>query len=542
MDVLDRLNFAGMLDTLADATIEEVERFFEDMPEDDLVGIDEGLLDPDKPFSAQPGPQADAYNSLADILLYGGQAGGGKTALEVGLAQEHKNSIIFRRQASQTDGLEAFGKEIYGSSGFNGTDMEWNWPGGRSLKLAGLNEPGDWVKHAGRPRDLLAFDEAGDFLLQQVGPLIAWNRGPVGQRCRIVFGSNPPRSADGYWLTVWFAPWLDLHHPWRAEPGELRWAVLLDEGSGLFPHWVDGAEPVEINGEMRRPMSFTFVPAKAADNLYLPADYEQKNLDNLPEPLRSQLKYGDFAAGVQDELNQCIPTEWVKAAQRRWKPQPFPGVPMCAIGVDVAQGGTDKTVLAIRYDDWFAALQAIPGAETPGGADVAGRVMAKRLDGAKVVVDLGGGWGGDALKHLALNNIDAVGYMGVNPSVRRTRDNLLRFANIRTEAYWTLREALDPNQPGGATMALPDDKELLADLTAPTFSTASGKGGMTIHLEAKDKLVKRLGRSPDKGDAVVMSWWAGAKAVTDATEWRKDMASRTHRPMGRVPQVIMRKK
>jgi hypothetical protein len=471
-------------------------------------------------FVPLPGPQTQAYLSDADILLYGGEAGGGKTGLLVGVAQEHKNGILFRRESSQTDGLEDFGKEVYGHKGFNGQEREWNWGEGRSLKLAGLKEPGDWVKHAGRPRDLIGFDEAGDFLLVQVSSLIAWNRGPIGQRCRVIFASNPPRSADGYWLTEWFAPWLDPQHPNRAAPGELRWAVMLDQGSGLFPHWVDGPEEVLINGELRRPLSFTFIPAGLDDNPYLDAEYKAR-IDNLPEPLRSQLKYGDWTAGVQDGLNQCIPTDWVKQAQARWKPQRPLTVPQCAIGVDVAQGGTDNSVVALRYDDWFAELDAIPGTQTPGGADVAGMVLAKRHDNSKVIVDLGGGWGGDALKHLVANGVDAVGYMGVKDSVRRTRDNQLKFFNIRTEAYWGLREALDPYQVGGATMALPPDKELLADLTAPTFEIRSGKGGMVIHLEPKDKLVKRLGRSPDKGDAVVMCWWAGARAVTDATEWRK---------------------
>lgn len=492
-------------------------------------------------FVPLPGPQTDAYLSDADVLLYGGQAGGGKSFLLMGLgSQEHTRSIIFRRESSQTDGLEEAGKQIIGASAkYNGTDLEWSWDTGRSLKLAGMKEPGDWNKHAGRERDLIGYDEAGEFLREQVGSLLAWNRGPAGQRCRVVLASNPPRSSDGYWMTEWFAPWLDLHHPLRAEAGELRWAVMLDHGSGLYPHWVDGPDEVEIDGEARKPLSFTFIPAALSDNPYRDTPEYRAKIDSLPEPLRSQLKHGDFGAGVQDELNQCIPTEWVRAAQRRWRPTPPVGVPMCSMGVDVAQGGLDQTVIAIRFDDWFAPLLAIPGAQTPGGSDVAGAVMAKRHDGATTVVDLGGGWGGEALAHLS-RNIDAgavVGYMGVKESFKRTKDNQLRFFNVRTEAYWRLREALDPDQLGGSTIALPEDKELLADLTAPTFLTKSGKGGMVIHLEAKDALVKRLGRSPDKGDAVVMAWWAGAKNITDGNEWR---AARPKRgPLGRVPQVIM---
>lgn len=493
-------------------------------------------------FVPLPGPQTEAYLSDADVLLYGGQAGGGKSYLLMGLSsQEHTRSIIFRRESSQTDGLEEAGKQIIAdTANFNGTEKEWRWGSGRSLKLAGMKEPGDWNKHAGRERDLIGFDEAGEFLREQVGSLFAWNRGPIGQRCRIILASNPPRSADGYWMTEWFAPWLDTQHPLRAEQGELRWAIMLDTGSGLYPEWVDGPDEVEVNGELRKPLSFTFIPASLEDNPYRNTPEYRAKIDSLPEPLRSQLKYGDFGAGVQDALDQCIPTEWVKAAQRRWAAQPPLGVPMCSMGVDVAQGGTDQTTIAIRYDDWFAPLTAIPGAQTPGGSDVAGAVIAKRHDGAKVIVDLGGGWGGDALAHLTKNNVDAVGYMGVVPSFRRTKDNQLRFCNVRTEAYWRLREALDPDQRQGSTIQLPEDKELLADLTAPTFTTKSGKGGMVIHLEPKEQLVKRLGRSPDKGDAVVMAWWAGAKGVTAVEEWRKENHVGT--TGGRRPQVIMRRK
>jgi predicted component of type VI protein secretion system len=153
-----------------------------------------------------------------------------------------------------------------------------------------------------------------------------------------------------------------------------------------------------------------------------------------------------------------------------------------------------------------------------------------------VIVDLGGGWGGDALQHLTKNEIDAIGYMGVKTSSHRTRDNMLRFFNVRTEAYWRLREALDPEQQGGSLIQLPNDKELLADLTAPVYTTKGEKGGMVLTLEPKDKLVKRLGRSPDKGDAVVMCWFSGEKAINDLqVRERRGVGGR----VGRTPKVVM---
>jgi hypothetical protein len=490
------------------------------LPEKDRQAVTREAIEATKEmrFVPLPGPQTDAYLSAADVVLYGGSAGSGKSFLTVGLAsQEHTRSIIFRRESSQTDGLQEAGRQIIGNSArFNGTDLEWTWPDGRSVKLAGMQQAGDWNKHAGRERDLMAFDEAGEFLEQQVSSLMAWNRGPEGQRCRILFASNPPRSSDGYWMIEWFAPWLDRQFANPAKPGELRWAVMV-KGR---PHWVDGPGVHQVNGESYTALSFTFIPASLKDNPFRDTPEYRARLQSLPEPLRSQLLYGMFDAGHEDDPWQAIPTDWVLQAQERWSKVPPVGVPMCAIGVDVAQGGTDSTVLAQRHDGWFAPLHSVPGAQTPGGTDVAGIVIARRRDGAKVVIDIGGGWGGDAYAHLKANGVDVDSYMGVKKSLRRTVDNQLTFTNVRTEAYWRLREALNPDQEGGSPIMLPDDRELLADLTAPTYSV---KGG-GLALEPKEDLIKRIGRSPDKGDAVVMAWFSGPKMASHYQAWKQRSA------------------
>ena len=77
---------------------------------------------------------------------------------------------------------------------------------------------------------------------------------------------------------------------------------------------------------------------------------------------------------------------------------------------------------------------------------------------------------------------------------------------MATEA---MREALNPEGEFAASMALPPDPELRADLCAPTWSlTPSG-----ILIESKDDIRTRLGRSTDKGDAAVMSLSEGNAAV-----------------------------
>ena len=358
------------------------------------------------------------------------------------------------------------------------------------------------------------FDEVSDFTETQYTFIIGWNRSvDPKQRCRIIAAGNPPTQPEGFWVLKRWAAWLDPTHPNPALPGELRWYTTDESGDDIE---VDGRGPHMIGGEEVYARSRTFIPAKLSDNPELAATDYAATLAALPEPYRSAYRDGNFMAAVADNAAQTIPTSWVREAQRRWKSVPPLGVPMCGIGVDVAQGGSDNTVLAIRHDGWYAPLIKIPGNETPDGKTVAGKVVQYRRDSAVVAVDLGGGWGGDAYGHLKENSIDSVGYMGVKSSTKRTVDKQIKFTNVRSEAYWRFREALDPSQEQGSPIALPEDPELVADLCAPTFSI--GPNGIAV--EAKVALVKRLGRSPDKGDAVIMAWWVGPKQANIEGGWK----------------------
>ena len=503
------------------------------------------------PWIPNPGPQTDAYLSEADILLYGGQAGGGKSNLIVGWGvNEAQNGIIFRRERSQTDGLEADGKTIIGkAAGFNGTDYEWTWPDKRTLKLGGIKNADDWMDHAGRERDYVAFDEGGEFLEVQVASLRAWMRAPPGKRTRMIIGSNPPRTAEGLWLLEWFAPWLDDEHPlFPAAPGTLLWAVYVGKAGQGRTEWVGGSGIYTFDGEEYTAESRTFIPASLEDNPYRNTPEYRAKLQSLPEPLRSQLLYGDWKAGLEDAANQIIPTEWVRAAQRRWSEHPKPpeDVPMCAIGVDASGGGADAMIQAPRYDGWYAPLIETQGKDIPKnkpGSHAAGLVLTTRRDNAVPVIDMGGGYGGPIYEHLDTNGIECIAYKGSEATTRRTRDKKLTFTNTRSAAYWGFREALDPDQPGGSPIFLPPGKRLLAGLCAPTFEvTANG-----IKAEPKSKreggvkgVIERLGWSPNEADAVVMSWWGGPKEINSALQWREERMARGMR--GQRPQVIMGRK
>lgn len=315
---------------------------------------------------------------------------------------------------------------------------------------------------------------------------------------------NPPTRAKGLWVIKRWAAWLDPNHPKPARDGELRWYTSGEDGNEIE---VDGPGPHLIDGEPVMARSRTFIRSKLSDNPDLAKTNYDANLAALPKELRDAYRGGKFDLSLRDDPWQVIPTAWIREAQRRWTSMPPKGVPLCAIGVDVAAGGADNTVLSKRHDSWFAPLLAVPGVQTPLGSDVAGLIFSHLRDDATVCLDMGGGYGSGPYETLHGNGVRVYPYKGAESASGRTRDGKLAFVNKRSEACWRFREALDPDQMGGSPVMLPEDPELVADLTALTFEvTPHG-----IKVIAKEKLVESLGRSTDKGDAVIMSWYVGDK-------------------------------
>jgi hypothetical protein len=176
---------------------------------------------------------------------------------------------------------------------------------------------------------------------------------------------------------------------------------------------------------------------------------------------------------------------------------------------DPAGGGRDSAELACRYGGWYAELVSTQGEETADGSKAAATIVMHRRDGAPIVVDVGGGYGGQVTMRLGDNQIDHLPFNGAGTSTGNSADGQLSFVNMRAEAWWKFRDALNPDQDGGSPIALPPDPEMRADLTAPTYKiTARG-----VQIESKQELRKRLGRSPGKGDAVVMCWSEGDRAI-----------------------------
>jgi hypothetical protein len=454
----------------------------------------------------QDGPQTVAYNSTADVIGYGGAAGGGKTDLLLGLSgTRHRRSLIFRRVFPSLRGMIERSREIFNRGGashledsFNESLHVWRLADNRMIEFGAAQYEADLKKWQGQPHDLLAFDEATEFPENFVRFLWAWLRTTAkGQACQLVLTFNPPFDEGGEWVTRFFAPWLDAQHSRPAADGELRWYAMA---AGKEIECENGDTFTDETGATVTPKSRTFFHASLKDNPALAATGYGATIDALPEPLRSLLR-GNFDAAKSIDPFQVIPADWVRQAQARWT-EDGRGEKQTAIAEDVARGGADKTTIAKLYGLWFDHLLKYPGASTPDGPTAAGLLLSARTDDAAVGVDVIG-IGASVYDSLWQSGIGVQGINFGEHSDATDHSGRLHFFNIRAAAYWLFREALDPAQDGGSSIALPPDPELLADLCSPKWKLQSGK----ILLEPKEDIKKRIGRSPDCGDVVVLAWF-----------------------------------
>jgi hypothetical protein len=468
-----------------------------------------------------PGPQTMAYNSEADVIGFGGAAGGGKTDLAIGMATtQHHRTQMFRREGPQLKGIIDRLAEIMASrQDINGNPPVYRDNDDRQIEFNSMPNLGDETTYQGRPKDLLVIDEAANFLEQQVRFVKGWVRTTrPGQRTRTLLTFNPPTTAEGRWVIDFFAPWLDPKHAlYPSDPGALRY-VYVDPVTGKDV-WIEdndarvfvlvGSErvydfdPLAYRPEeIVRPESRTFIPSRITDNPFLVSTGYMAQLQALPEPLRSQMLLGDFQAGVGDDPWQVIPTSWVAEAQARWRKRARKGE-MMSLGVDVARGGKDNTVLSPRYkndetEHWFDELSMHPGTETPNGRKVAGLVIAEHRDHAPIHLDV---IGVGASPYDVLNDASQPVY-GVNVAEKATtqdKSGRLSFFNLRSQVWWQMRELLDPDANNG--VALPPDPELAKELCAPRWELS----GLTIKVEGRDEIIKRVGRSPDRASAVILA-------------------------------------
>lgn len=442
-------------------------------------------------------PQCAAYHTEAFETLYGGAAGGGKSELILGLARtQHTSSLLLRREFPELErSLIERSLKIYGDrDNYNASKHVWRIGEQRiefgHLERAGTPQrPGDESQYASAQYDFIAFDQLEQFPRYVYEFLISRARTTKSeQRVRIVSSANFVGENVEWLLDRWGA-WLDDTHERPAKDGEIRYYKRDEKG-----------KDVETTADDPDALSRTFISARLADNKYIDEKY-RRQLASLPEPLRGALLYGNVKASIQDDAWQVIPRAWVKAAQERWKNSEKPKISITSLGVDVARGGDDKTVLAPLRGDWFDEFVSKEGFETPDGQSVVALIAPIVSDNpsCKVNIDVIGV--GSSVYDLCKERFNANPIGFGEKSTATDKSGKLPLPRVRDEAYWKFREALDPEL--GNTIALPPDQELENDLCAAKYNYRSNG----IKIEDKEDIKARIGRSPDKGDACVLAWF-----------------------------------
>lgn len=231
---------------------------------------------------------------------------------------------------------------------------------------------------------------------------------------------------------------------------------------------------------------------------------DQSYLDDMEKEVgRDSPLWTSKVLGQFPEIDEfsVIPLGWIYDAQRRWEEWNLQGRPLTGsakvVGADIARFGLDKTAFAVRYGDVVTEVKTMPKRDTQGTAELLKQECGEALS----IIDTNGVGAG------VYDEMRKSGYytLPFNPGTRtslRDSSGQIEFYNLRAAATWHLRELLDPAR--NPTICLPPDDQLAADLSAPRWKNIAGG---KIVIEGKDEIKKRIGRSPDRGDAVTLAFW-----------------------------------
>lgn len=208
-----------------------------------------------------------------------------------------------------------------------------------------------------------------------------------------------------------------------------------------------------------------------------------------------------------------IPYEWISLANARWlsiideKGDDYVPEEDLTLGVDVAGMGRDSSYLAPRYGNFIGRLV---GHQSAGRADhmmVAGMVINElgkcRTSASWAFIDTIGEGAGvfSRLEELGVRGATSCKFSeGAGDNTDITGQ--YRFQNMKAFLYWSFRDWLNPKNGFGA--ALPPDDGLTEEATNVRWRFMSNGN---IIMESKDELKKRIGRSPDKLDAIVNTFY-----------------------------------
>jgi hypothetical protein len=464
-------------------------------------------------------PQELAYYSKADVIGFGGAAGGGKTSLLCGLALApwHKQIEVIRKEAKQTDAIR---QEIAGILRDSGKsfknpkhgNIEW---GEKVISFSSMKDPDSHLKAQGIAKDFKAFDEVTSIPRHQVEWSMNWNRSADPDvRCQTLMTFNPPVNPEGRWVLSYFAPWIDPLRTKKAESGEVLYIATINQ----LDRVLDKPDPFVIyNGdivydfdpedfkkeEIVTPRTRTFIQSKITDNKFLMGTSYFAAMQNMADsPEKQALFYGDMSSCLQDGAMQLFKTDWIKEAFKRYEELPKKERRQTQIGVDVAWGGRDKTAISQRFEgNVFTKIQTFSFRGGSIGKTIAEQVMQTRKHNSTICVDVLGVGASpyDFLLQEGLAPYQELIPVRVSQKSYATYQNFAPIALVRDELHYNLAWMLNPANNTG--IAIEQDPDLMAEMEAVEYYVES----TSAKVSSRDDMIKKIGRSPDKLSALLMA-------------------------------------
>lgn len=236
-------------------------------------------------LAPQKGPQEMFLATSADICIYGGAAGGGKTFGLLLEALRHKdnknfNAVIFRRdytQVTSPGGLWDSSVKIYsyikGSCPLKTPKLHWIFPSGASVNFAHLKTDEDCLSWQGSQIAMIGFDELTHFSKYQFFYMLSRNRTDSGVIPYVRATCNP--DADS-WVAEFIKWWIDQEtgYPIPERSGKVRWMVRLNEVIYWFDTKQEAINAAIENGTDEEKAvimakSVTFIASTLQDNKIL---------------------------------------------------------------------------------------------------------------------------------------------------------------------------------------------------------------------------------------------------------------------------------
>ena len=221
----------------------------------------------------------------------------------------------------------------------------------------------------------------------------------------------------------------------------------------------------------------------------------------IMDPAFSYMVLGRYPAQASTQL---ISREWIAKARSRWdvyvsqNGEVPPKGTFAVMGQDVGEFGSDSNVACFRYGGFVEQFVVWGGVDTLISGDRAvaeykcRKVLNANVDGTGV--------GAGVAPHMQKSGCSAISVKVASKPTQTTE--MGEFYILRDQLWWACREWLRADS--GAM--LPPDEMLCEELQTPTYEIQNGK----IRVMKKDTMRELLKRSPDRADALCLTFYDGS--------------------------------